>query len=378
MGVSMRIQKLLLGILLTASIGFCGISASISLGTLLGQADAVVVATVRDGSAAAQILSLDLIVARTVKGSASTGSSISAMLSSPNVINPGRGDGLLRMNGAIVAKELVGKTGLWFLQQSGSGWTVLPRAGGDISTWDLYVPLPSGNLPPTFAYDASATPKARLIQEIGAAAQNPSTAAAISRLEAMRMFADLGYDFQPVLRQLTSSPQMGTRAMGLAGQIRLGSPGALNAVVDSNLATFPEDAQNQLANAVCEYRNTDVSGVAALGTLLGSQYADSMRVCATYALREIHSRETLPLLEKLLDDSSAQIRYDAVIGIAQFAIAFPMVGMAEKPAAIATFTPPPSVTNEMRQHYPAQGLFLKNEQEYISYWKTWLAAHPVQ
>ena len=207
---------------------------------------------------------------------------------------------------------------------------------------------------------------------------DPATAKIISRLEKSRSLADLGPELQQMLTQIASSPQIATSATGLAGQVRLGTPSALAAVVRSNLASSPADTQSQLANAVCEYRNTDVGGVAALGALLSSQYADAMRVCATYALREIHSRETLPFLEKLLDDSSAQIRYDAVIGIAQFAISFPMVGMVEKPAAIATFTPPPSVTNEMRQHYPAQGLFLKNEQEYISYWKTWLAAHPAQ
>ncbi len=373
----MIIQKWCLGVILTASLGYCGLAAIASLGALLNQADAVVVATVRDGSAGAQVLSLDLIVTRTLKGSSSAGSIIPVTLSSPNVINPQSG-GLVRLNGAIVASEVIGKTGLWFLQQSGSGWTVLPLAIGDISTADLYVPLPSGNLSPAFAYASSATPKTKLIQEIGAAAVDPTTAIVISRLERSRSLADLGPELQQMLTQIASSPQIATSVTGLAGQVRLGTPSALTAVVRSNLVSSPADTQSHLANAVCEYRNTDVGGIAALGALLSSQYADSMRVCATYALREIHSQETLPFLEKLLDDSSAQIRYDAVIGIAQFAISFPMVGMAEKPAAIASFTPPPSVTNEMRQHYPAQGLFLSNEQEYISYWKNWLAAHPAQ
>jgi hypothetical protein len=96
--------------------------------------------------------------------------------------------------------------------------------GGDISEDDLYLPVHSGTLPSAFAYDMSSASKTKLIQEIGAAAQDPSTKAAISRLEAMRVFSDLGSDLQPILAQLTSSPQMGMRAMGLAGQIRLGIP----------------------------------------------------------------------------------------------------------------------------------------------------------
>ncbi|HSR09051.1 MAG TPA: HEAT repeat domain-containing protein [Bryobacteraceae bacterium] len=249
---------------------------------------------------------------------------------------------------------------------------------GDISEGDLFLPVHSGTLPPAFAYAISAASKTKLIQEIGAAAQDPTTAGAISRLEAMRVFSDLGTDVLPMFGQLTASPQMGTMAMGLAGQIRLGTPSALQAMVSSNMGTFPQDAQSELANAVCEYRNTDASGVGALGVLLGSQYSDSVRACATHALREIHSPQTLPLLENLLADSSPVIRYDAVIGIAQYAIGFPVARMENKKAAVAGFTPGPNFTSDMYPHYPAMDLFLKNEQEYISYWKTWLAAHPTQ
>jgi len=115
---------------------------------------------------------------------------------------------------------------------------VLPLMGGDISEDDLYLPVHSGTLPSAFAYDISAASKTKLIQEIGAAAQDPSTAAAISRLEAMRVFSDVGSDLQPILAQLTSSPRMGMRAMGLAGQIRFGIPSALNAMVSSNLGNY--------------------------------------------------------------------------------------------------------------------------------------------
>lgn len=356
-----------LSIFLRASLAFCGVIGSYSVGGLLTQADQVVVATVRNSSSAG------------LKGSAIVGPSITATLSHPNVkASTPEVVQTVQTSSSVSANLLVGRTGLWFLQQSGTGWIVLPLMSGDISEEDLYLPVHSGTLPSAFAYDTSAAPKTKLIQEIGAAAQDPTTAAVMSRLEAMRVFSDLGADVLPMFAHLTVSPEMGTMAMGLAGQIRLGTPSALQAMVSSNMGMFPQNAQNQLANSVCEYRNTDAGGIGALSVLLGPQYSDSVRACATHALREIHSPQTMPLLEKLLNDSSAQLRYDAVIGIAQFAMSFPMVGMVEKPAAMATFTPPPSVTNEMRQHYPGQGLFLKNEQEYISYWKTWLAAHPAQ
>ena len=356
---------------------FCGPGGYMPLSATLGKADTVVVATVRSAITAGNTLTLDLIVIRVLKGPTTMGSSIQATLSSGNVSTSSGGG--LRMNGEVSANAALGKTGLWFLEQTGSAWTIIPLANGDISTEDIYLPVPPGRLPSSVTYDATADPKKKLVQEIAVAAQDPMTAVAISRLEAMRVFVDLGSDeLQPVFIQLASSPQMATRAMALAGQIRLGTPSALNTVVSSNLEAFSADAQSQLTAAVCEYRNTDVSGLAALGALLGSQYSDKMRDCAVHALREIHSRETLPFLEKLLEDNSPQIRYDAVIGIAQFAIGFPVARMEDKKAAISGFTPGPNFTSDMYPHYPAQGLFLSNEQEYISYWKNWLAAHPTQ
>lgn len=373
----MRIQKLLLGMVLTASLGFCGLAAIGSLGILLNQADTVVVATVADARAAPGLLSVDLVVQRTLKGSANAGSSIGATLSSPNVVTPGDHVGL-RMNGAVVASQLTGKTGVWFLQPSSSGWLVLSMVIGDLSTEDLYIPVPPGKLPAAYAYDSSTDLKTKLLMEIGAAAQDPTTVAAISRIEAQRMLIDLGPDLRPFFNQLALSTRPASRAIGWAGQIRLETPSALRLVANSNLGTFLREAESELANAVCEYRSTDASGISALATLVGSQHSERMRGCASYALRNLHMQQTVPVLEKLLEDKSVEVRFNAVIGIAQFAMNLPIARLGGNLTDIATFKAPPSVTNEMRHHYPAQGVFTANEQEYISFWKNWLAAHPAQ
>ncbi|MDP8991133.1 MAG: hypothetical protein M3N41_13760 [Acidobacteriota bacterium] len=371
----MRIQKLLLGIVLAASLVFCGLVAVASLGALLHQADTVVVARVENASAATGLLSVDLVVQRTLKGSANVGSSMSATLSSPNVVTPGDHVGL-RMNGAVVASQLAGTTGVWFLQPSGSGWLVLSLVIGDMSTEDLYIPVPPGKLPAAYAYDSSTDLKTKLLMEIGAAAEDSTTVAAISRIEAQRMLVDLGPDLRPFFNQLASSPRAASRAIGWAGQIRLDTPSALSLVASSPLGTFPREAESELANAVCEYRSTDASGISALATLVGSRYSERMRVCAAYALRDLHMPQTVSVLEKLLEDKSVEVRYDAVIGIAQFAMNLPIARLGGNLTDVATYKAPPSVTDEMRHHYPAQGVFAVNEQEYISFWKNWLAAHP--
>ena len=72
------------------------------------------------------------------------------------------------MNGAVVASQLAGKTGVWFLQPSSSGWLVLSMVIGDLSTEDLYIPVPPGKLPAAYAYDSSTDLKTKLLMEIGA------------------------------------------------------------------------------------------------------------------------------------------------------------------------------------------------------------------
>ena len=58
----------------------------------------------------------------------------------------------------------------------------------------------------------------------------------------------------------------------------------------------------------------------ALGRLAQSPFPDAVRRCAVYSLRATHSGAALPTLLNLLDDSDADIRYDAVIGIASYAV----------------------------------------------------------
>jgi hypothetical protein len=162
-----------LAFFLIAISAFCGIGGYTPLGALLDKADQVVVATVGSSAASGNTLTLDLVTTRSLKGSTDVGSTIQATLSSTNVTEGSRIG--LQMNGTISPSLLMGKTGLWFLQQSGAGWVVLPLMTGDIFTDGLYLPMPSGDLPSEFAYNKNATPKAKLIQEIGSAAQNPST-----------------------------------------------------------------------------------------------------------------------------------------------------------------------------------------------------------
>ncbi len=191
---------------------------------------------------------------------------------------------------------------------------------------------------------------------------------------------DLGSDvlLLPIFKGLAASSQMPARVMGLAGQIQQGVPGAVVSLVDLDWTTIPPLEQSGLSRSVCEYRSTDTSGIAALGSLTDAKYGAYTVRCAIYALREIHTKEALPFLERLLDSSSSDNRYNAVIGIAQFRPCFPIAKIAEKPAMLATFRPAPNVTDEMRQHYPAIDLFQRTSRSTSPTGKNWLAVHVPQ
>lgn len=360
----MRLVNTTLGTCFILCSAFGAIKANMPFSTLLGQADAVVVATVTGGTASGE-LSVNLSVERSIKGSISPGPQIQAIWSPREARNlyPS------------LPVQMSGKTGVWFLKQQSAAWAVIPLVIGATGPLELYLPVPTGNLPATYAYGSGAQPEQKLAMEIGAAAADSTTATTTSQYLSRGLMDDFGPDLlQPILTGLASSPQIVPRVTGVTGLIRQGAASGIIILAGMDMSQVPPSAQGFLTDAVCEYRGTDPAGVARLGTLLGAPSA-KLQACAVHALREIHTKEAVPFLESSLNSSSAMIRYDAVIGIAQFAMGFPVSTSAQKPSAMAAFQRQPGVTDAMARHYPAIGVFTQNEQEYISYWRTWLRSH---
>src|SRR5579862_838222 len=219
-----NLRRMLIGILFGA-VGFGGLSVGFSLNNLLTQADTVVVATVRNSNVSAGALNVELVVGRTLKGSAVPGTTVQASLIHQNVVADS--DKVSGFNGIISPDSVLGKTGLWFLKES----AVLPLMAGDISADALFLPLPAGNLNPTWAYDAGADPKTKIIQEISAAAQDLASAPAIWRLEANRQLVGLGPDQTGAMfNSLLLSSQPAAQAQALATLTRQGTASAIIAI----------------------------------------------------------------------------------------------------------------------------------------------------
>jgi hypothetical protein len=354
--------------LIAAGSGLGAPAANVSLAVLLNQADAVIVATVEAAVASGPDVALSLIVSRVVKGSLGSGSSV------PVTWVP------VTSSVKVGAGEAAEQTGIWFLKQQGPTWVVLPITVGAVPVNAIYVHVPSGALPVAYAYDAGLPSESRLAYEIAAAAQDPLAATELAHVAASGAVDGLGSDvLPPIWAQLSSSTTPITRAIGLAGQIRLGSAAALVVLSNMDPSAFTSVAQDLLSAGICGYRSSDSAAVGGLGALTKSSYADNVRFCAVHALREIHSKEALAYLAPLLDSASLRSQYEAVAGIASFANGLPIQTAANTATLSDLAVPPdaPLATTDTQKYFPSQSAFARQPQMYISFWKSWLLTHPI-
>ncbi len=306
----MTFSKMLSVMAFSASLCFCGPIATIPLSALLSQAGSVVVATAIQSESTTNGLSLHLEVLRSIKGQEEQGREIQAVWPSRAPIASER------------AKNLLTKTGIWFLKQSDSTWNILPLVMGDIQPMDLYIRVPPGDLPAMYAYGSDAQPNVRLVKEIEAAAVNPLTSYTTART-VRDLDNGLGSALvQGVFSSFSQSSSLPVKVAGVNGQLRNSTPQAATALLSLAPDTLSVDTQNQLSREMCGYRSTDPSAIATLSIFLGAQYSPAMRFCAAHALREIHTAKTMPVLATLFNDPVSRIRYDAVIGVARYAMGF--------------------------------------------------------
>ena len=347
--------------------GICSPAANVSLAGLLAQADAVVVAVVVDASTVGSDVNVTISVTRPLTGSLTAVKTVSAVWSptgTPSVIR---------------ASSDIGASGIWFLKQVGAQWAVLPIAVGTVPLSQIYFPVPAGPMSATFAYVATASPQAKLAWEVAAAVDAGSGPTAV-RIAVSGALDGLGSTvLAPVWARLSASSAPLARAVGLAGQIRLGSPIPLATIAAASPALFSSNAQDHLSAAICSYTSTAGNSISSLGSLAKSGYSASVQYCALHALREIHTKEALPYLTPFLDSASVKLQYEAVAGIASFANGLP-VQTASNTANMTLMTAPtsaPLATNETRKNFPTQRAFESQTQTYISFWKNWLSVHMV-
>jgi len=334
------------------------------------RADLIVVGTPVSAALAGGGVTLSLSVGRALKGSAASGSVVSAQWM-PGAPGPAPA--------AAPAAALVG-TGIWFLQQSSSGWIVLPAIAGSGSLSLSYYPAPAGPILSAYAYGQGASPSDKVAAELGSAIEAANGAYNMQFYQLQYGLIDLlNSPYVSLLfTRLSNSTLISRQIIGLAGLIREGSPAAITASAQSSsaFAAYPIENGILLLSIRTFFRATDTASVAALGNAAtgATASATAMREAAGHALAAVHTAATLPYLAALLNDQDPKLRAAAVGGIGSFANGLATQTPANN-ASLAYLQYPasaPYMTAETKANFALGTLAIgPNEAAFLSYWSQW-------
>ncbi len=343
-------------------------------------ADLIVVAKVTGGSSFASgpnvVYNLVLHVDRVLKGEAAPGTDVSAHLE-------GRGyfDHPAPVQGAASPFY-----GIWFLDTSVRPFRVIPREGGFAELWWVPVRLPE-EAPPG---EPAATPAGRVANEIGAAIQ----VLALNETELSRSgdYHELADGLRslppearrPVFAGMADAALLRVRADGIAGLIGANDPrGVLRADAEWDALVAGGQAgqfgQGVIGALMTFNDASDAAAVRALADLaMHEPTQPQLREMASWSLRAIHTRETLPALAALLDHNYVGVRHMAISGFCLFVLEAPVVDPTSdqitsyKPVEDARFATP-----ETQAHCQSGGAIdaQADLDAYAAFWKAWWAAH---
>lgn len=282
-------------------------------------------------------------------------------------------------NNYAARKSLAGLQAIWFLVDAGKGpYRVLPAMYGAVPLEATLLPV-LNEMPSSWAPPASATPLEKLLRELAAVVEAKGDGLAGLTSEYLcQIPAAPASSLSNLYRRMLSSSATAVSSAGLAGLIRSGEVEGLS-VLKSKLSQHAEiQAATPLAQAVCEYYDGNGEGLAILAEFAGKwQPILRLRECAAFALRNIHSRESIPFLVALLDSDHDGIRYEAVAGLASYANSGYIPH--EKPLTVDGVLQPRRRsalhTAETEAHYPTLDTFRKDQVRFVTFWKQWSLAN---
>ena len=327
-------------------------AAIANLTRLTSDSDAIIVGEVSGATGSGTSAYLLLRVARAIKGDLLPGTLIKATA-------------LQVADAPSEGGRLKGLIGIWFLKKSGGSWAVMPTVAGRVPPSQQMIPVPAAP-PPALAIDQAAAPEDRLLSELLMAFSSGSNVQIVEDYLVMGLGGGLSPGGVLKVSGLAESLVARERILGVSMLLRSSVTRApAKALLLAN-AEAGADAQNKLARSLCQYRGLLATDTQDVGRLSTREFPLSIRRCALYSLRAVHSEAALPYLAPLLDDSDFGTRYDALYGIAAYFLQIPVqVGVPVFPSSASNV--------EHAKHLPSRDVFLKDETAYISYWKSWLA-----
>lgn len=332
---------------------------------LADKADAVVVGEVRSGQQTGTSVAFVLSVARTLKGDLRPGGAVSVSWVSP-----------LKAN-----KDLKGKYGLWFLRKaSGTDWALQRVREGWVPLEFAYFPLPKGSTGASFiTASRPVTVHDLLAVELTAGLQFCTDRSQCHDL-AVALF-DIGEStVTPELyRALRASGDTELRFLGLAGLLRSNYGSAdISALAEiaSNVDLIPGlEMRGFVLSAIEARRDSDPDVIRYLGIIASSPDVSVQRSVA-WALKFIHTRDTLPILGRLLDSTDSGTRESAMTGFSRYVDNLPVATVYNTlngkwliPQGPAPYGTPETDTYSLS----TRRLDQTREAEFLQFWRSWWA-----
>jgi hypothetical protein len=332
------------------------------------QADTIVVGSLIDVTPTSNGIQFHLSVIRTIKGNLGPVETISVVSTD------------LRDSSHAAAPPLRGNPpALWFLKSSSLGsFTLVPAQSGDADLQHMGLFVESAVPAGLYAYTQAEASIDRVAKEVCAFAENrrfvESEDQVVQGLQGIQSVSVVG-----ILKYYAKSNDPQLRAIGLASLIQRNDAqslvqleGDLHGVFAANAFQRSTGILNISAAIELLYRGTDVSGIQALERMAagnGLGLPRLQRACL-YALRSLHTKDTLPFLVQMLASSDVALRYDALYGIASFANGFPIVDSRNLSRSFP-HSSGPFATKETSENLPGFQEFSRNEAKYLGFWKDW-------
>jgi hypothetical protein len=350
--------------------------------TVMSQANLVLVGDIASGRQDGALVTLNLEVVRVLSGDVEAGRLLTALWEWPKGWRPMVESGQLSLS----LKDTKNVRGLWFIRKETDGQLRILTSHPKAVFQHTHVPVPKEPMRPEFVYPTNAALAEKVALELGSAIEH-AYAGSVARDSPWRSVFFRAMPFVQSLRvvemwrRFSVSANRELRLIGLSELIRRDDPAALQTIADEleDFARSPEFWSVSSAIGCC-FRNASPQGISALGRIAASASSPTnLKAESAFVLRAVHTREALPFLARLLDSPDANIRYQAMAGLASFANSS-HVPLDEKLRARGQYVPKsrgPHTTNETIANFPPGPVnspeWSARETKYLSFWRSWWA-----
>ena len=184
----------------------------------------------------------------------------------------------------------------------------------------------------------------------------------------------------PMYREFAAAKSPHLRVVGIQGLIAANEPeGVKRTAADWDELAGMADVY-EIINVLTAYSNdSDPDAIRALAALALRPNAEpALRTNASYVLRAIHTKGTLPALVALLDDKTKRVQSNALSGLCLFVRNAPLVTPQSVPSMswMQSREPAPFLTPETKQHCVLGGLVSDRDVDsQVLFWKSWWNEH---